>query len=32
MTHRRTGLSLWVAAILTTITACYYWDRIMGRR
>lgn len=29
---RRTGLGLWIAAVLTTIAAASMWDAIMGGR
>ena len=32
MTHRRTGLGLWIAAIFTTVVACRMWDAIFGGR
>lgn len=32
MRYHRTGLALWLSAILTTIVAARYWDAIFGGR
>jgi hypothetical protein len=32
MRHPRTARGLWIAAIITTIVACRYWDAIWGKR